>query len=324
MPHLGSAHRVVVLVPEQVVAFDLALVTETFGLARLEDGRPAYEVEVCGEGVVETRGFRIEPGSDLTALERADTIVLPGSADAAARLSDACRSSIVAAAARGTRVVSICSGAFLLAQTGLLEGRRVTTHWRAALDLARTYPGIEVDPNVLYVDTGAVLTSAGGAAGLDLCLHIIRRDHGAAVAANVARWSVMPLERSGGQAQFIRHEPPAPEGSSLSDLLQWIEAHLDQDLSVPALARRAGMSTRGLARHFRVQTSMSPATWVATARVRRAQHLLETSDVAIERVGEAVGFRTPSTFRDQFRRLVGTSPREYRSAFRGRRDPDQR
>lgn len=308
--------RVAIVVPTAVVSFDLAVANDTFRLACFPDGRRCYDVTVCGEGPTQAQGFEVRPEGDLSVVPRADLVVLPGSWDLATRLSARCLGVIHAAAANGARVLSICSGAFLLAQTGLLDGRRATTHWLAAEALASAFPRVTVDPNVLFTEDGPVWTSAGAAAGLDLCIHVVRHDFGAAIAADVARRSVMPLERPGGQAQFIAHALPATEGASLSTLLAWIEANLDRDLDVASLAKRAGMSVRGLSRHFRAQTKMTPSKWVALARVRRSQVLLETTDLPIERIGEAVGMPSPATFRARFRGIVGTSPRAYRSAFR--------
>jgi transcriptional regulator GlxA family with amidase domain len=223
------------------------------------------------------------------------------------------------AAAAGTRIVSICVGAFVLAEAGLLDGLRATTHWIAAELLARIYPSVEVQPDVLYVDNGQILTSAGAAAGLDLCLHLIRRDYGSAVAADAARLSVMPLEREGGQAQFIVHEhPPVPQGSTLEPLLQWIEDNLSHEVTLGTMASRSGMSERTFSRRFREQTGSTPLQWLLRARVRRAQYLLENSDHTVERIAQQAGFGSPTAFRERFRRVVGTSPQAYRSAFHGR------
>jgi len=204
----------------------------------------------------------------------------------------------------------------VLAATGLLDGRRATTHWLAAAELARRYPAITVDPNVLYVDAGSVLSSAGAAAGLDLCLHLVRRDYGAAVAADAARLSVMPLERDGGQSQFIVHVPPLAEGLSLDPLLRWIERHLADTLSLEALAQRSALSVRTLNRRFREQLGTTPLKWVIRSRVQRAQHLLETTGQSVEVIAGKVGFGSASALREQFHRFVDTSPQAYRSAFR--------
>jgi transcriptional regulator GlxA family with amidase domain len=266
---------------------------------------------------VDAGAFRLRPPYGLDALDRADTIILPGCADAAAPVPDDVLRSLRTAAARGARIASICAGAFVLAATGLLDGRRATTHWAAAELLASMYPEIKVDPDVLYVDDGQFLTSAGAAAGLDLCLHLIRRDHGSAVAADAARLSVMPLERDGGQAQFIVHErPPVPHGSTMEPLLRWLDGQAGRDLSLDEIAAHAGLSTRTLNRRFREQTGSTPLQWLHRARIRRAQHLLETTAEAVDRIGDRVGFGSPTAFRDRFKRIVGTSPQQYRRAFR--------
>jgi transcriptional regulator GlxA family with amidase domain len=216
---------------------------------------------------------------------------------------------------RGARVASICSGAFVLAATGALDGLRATTHWQAATELQRRFPAVQVDPDVLYVDNGTILTSAGAAAGFDLCLYLVRRDLGAEAAAAVARATVMPLERSGGQAQFIVHEPPTNDGTSIGRLMDWVEEHLCSDLSLPVLASRAAMSIRTLSRNFRAQVGTTPAEWVAQARVRRAQRLLETTQLDVEQVAAKSGFGSASVLRQHFAAIVGTSPLAYRRAF---------
>lgn len=306
-----------VLALDNVVPFDLSTPIEVFSRTRLPDGRPAYRVKVCGTGpVVDAGAFTLRPRWGPEALAEADTIVLPGRSD----LGPAPEQVLAAlrrAAANGTRIASICTGAFVLAATGLLDGLRATTHWRAAAELAARHPEIDVDPNVLYVDNGQFLTSAGAAAGLDLCLHLIRRDHGSAVAADAARLSVMPLEREGGQAQFIVHDPPpVPRGSDLEPLLRWLEDGCASELTLDDIAARAGVSVRTLNRRFREQTGTTPLQWLLRARVRRAQHLLEATDHPVDRIAGQVGFGSPTAFRDRFKRVVGTSPQSYRAAFR--------
>ncbi|MGI5152873.1 GlxA family transcriptional regulator [Plantactinospora sp. CA-294935] len=306
-------HRVVILAFDGVVPFDLSVPIEVFGRARLADGRPAYQLRVCAAAdEVRAGPITIRTPYGLPALAEADTVVVPGVADIDAPIPPG----VVAALAAATgRLVSICTGAFLLAAAGLLDGRRATTHWAAAAQLARRHPAVEVDPEVLFVDDGSVLTSAGAAAGLDLCLHLVRRDHGAAVAAQTARTSVMPLERAGGQAQFIAHEPPTPAGISLQPLLTWLTDNLHAPLTLAAIAGEASMSTRSLSRHFRDQTGSTPMQWLNRQRIRRAQLLLETSDQPVEHVGELVGFTSATAFRERFRQIVGVSPRHYRLAF---------
>jgi transcriptional regulator GlxA family with amidase domain len=313
-------HSVVVLALDGVIPFDLSVPVETFGRARLPGGRPAYRVLVCapspdvGAGV-----FVLRARHGLEALADADTIVVPGVADVTAPVPPDVLDALRGAAGRGTRIASVCSGAFTLAATGLLDGLRATTHWACASLLAARHPEIEVDASVLFVDNGSVLTSAGAAAGLDMCLHLIRRDHGSAVAADAARLSVMPLERDGGQAQFIVHEPPAPDGATLQPLLLWLEENAHRELTLDDIAAHAALSTRTLNRRFREQTGTTPLQWLHRTRLRRAQHLLETTAHPVERIAGQVGFGSPTTFRDRFKRLVGTSPQAYRRAFRGER-----
>jgi transcriptional regulator GlxA family with amidase domain len=312
-------HRVAVVALHGVVPFDLTTPLEIFRGTRLADGRRPYRVTVCGvTRTVRAADFEIRVGAGLEALRRADTIIVPGVGDLERPVPPALVEALRAAAARGARLASICSGAFLLAATGLLDGKRATTHWRAAAALARRHPEIEVDPNVLFVDAGNLLTSAGATAGIDLCLHLVRRDFGAAVAADTARMAVAPLQREGGQAQFIAEAPPPADGESLAPLLAWAEANLARDLSLAALARRAATSPRTLSRRFGAQTGTTPAHWVARARVRRAQRLLETTSHAVERVAGLSGFPSAATLRAQFQRVLGTSPKAYRRTFRAR------
>jgi transcriptional regulator GlxA family with amidase domain len=311
-----AMHTVVVLALDQVVPFDLGTPLEVFGRVRLPDGRPGYRVRVCAAtSPVDAGLFRIDAPWTLDTLAEADTIIVPGRS-ALTPVPDEVLDALRTAAAAGTRIASICSGTFTLAAAGLLDGLRATTHWVAAAALAEQYPAIDVDPDVLYVDNGQILTSAGAAAGLDLCLHLIRRDLGSAVAADAARLSVMPLEREGGQAQFIVHQqPPTPQGSVLEPVLRWMEDNATRELSLEDIARQGGMSTRTLLRRFREQTGTTPLQWLHRARVRQAQFLLETTAHPVDRIAGQVGFGSPTVFRDRFKRITGVSPRTYRSAF---------
>ncbi|MEU6116793.1 helix-turn-helix domain-containing protein [Streptomyces sp. NPDC047117] len=315
---------VAVLALPRVVPFDLSTPVEVFQRARLADGRPGYRVRVCAEEAeVDAGTFTLRAPWGLEGLAGADTVIVPGTADVTAPIGPAVRAALRQAADRGARIASICSGTFPLAATGLLDGLRATTHWVAADLLAATHPDIEVDPNVLYVDNGQFLTSAGAAAGLDMCLHMIRRDHGSAVAADAARLSVMPLEREGGQAQFIVHDRvPAPEGSVLEPVLDWLQDNLARPLTLDDIAGRAGVSTRTLIRRFREQTGTTPLQWLHRARIRRAQHLLETTRQPVERIGREVGFGSPTAFRDRFKRTTGVSPHTYRRTFGGTAGPE--
>lgn len=248
-------------------------------------------------------------------MTRADTVIVPGIDRLQRTIPPAIFRALKSASQRGARIASICTGAFVLARAGLLDGLRATTHWKAASELARRYPQTTVDANVLYVDNGAVLTSAGAAAGMDLCLYLVRRDHGASVAAHVARAAVMPLERSGGQAQFIEYKPPETSGS-MADLIVWMEHNLKRNLALAVIARRARMSTRTLSRRFAEQVGLSPAQWVAKARIRRAQLLLETTPLPVEHVASEAGFQSSSVLREHFKTSIGVSPLAWRQSFR--------
>lgn len=309
-------HTVTVLALDGVLAFDLSTPVEIFGRARLPDGRAPYLVRVCAPAdEVDAGVFAVRVPWGLDALAGADTIIVPGLADPAAPIPEGVLEALRAAAESGTRIASICVGAFTLAAAGLLDGLRATTHWVAARELALRYPAADVDADVLFVDNGQILTSAGAAAGLDLCLHMIRQDHGATVAADAARTVVMPLERDGGQAQYIVYEQPGADGSSLESLLRWVEENAHRRLTLEEIAIRGTMSTRTLNRRFLEQTGTTPLRWLHRSRIRRAQHLLETTGHSVERIATQVGFGSPTIFRERFKRLVGTSLRAYRRAF---------
>ena len=306
---------------DQTVVFDMAIPIEVFGRVRLPDGRRPYRVRVCGtQSQVPTETFTIHAPWGLEALAGADTVIVPGRSEAADPPPPCALEALREAAARGTRIASICSGAFTLAATGLLDGLAATTHWTAAHRLAEMFPRVQVRPDVLYVDNEQLLTSAGASSGLDLCLHMVRRDFGSAVAADAARLAVTPLEREGGQAQYIVHEqPPVPRGSLLEPTLAWIEEHLGDELTLEAIAARCGMSTRSFSRRFREHTGTTPLQWLLRARVRQAQYLLEHTDHAVERIAVQVGFGSATAFRERFKRVTGTTPHGYRGAFRGSR-----
>ncbi|KAB8188944.1 helix-turn-helix domain-containing protein [Nonomuraea phyllanthi] len=311
-------HTVAILALDHVVAADLATPVEAFGRVRLADGRRPYRVLVCApRPEVAGDAFTIVAPHGLPALREAGTIVVPGCSEQAGPPDPQVLDALRAAAAAGTRIASICVGAFTLAAAGLLDGLDATTHWMAADRLAQAYPRVRVRPDVLYVDNGQILTSAGAAAGLDLCLHLIRRDLGSAVAADAARLSVMPLEREGGQAQFIAHaRPPLPQGSRLEPVLTWIEENLAQQVTLAQLAARSGMGERTFSRRFREQLGTTPLQWLLRARVRRAQLLLESTDDGVERIAAQAGFGSATAFRERFKRVVGVTPRSYRASFR--------
>ena len=308
-------HRVVCLALPGVVSFDLATACEVFRFATHEDGRPCYHVTVCAEAEdVDAELFSIRVRHDLTRLQEADTIIVPGVQRPHAPLSPHVVQSLQRAARKGVRIASICSGAFVLAEAGLLDGLRATTHWVAAAEMQRRFPAVQVDDKVLFVDNDTILTSAGAAAGLDVCLHMIRRDFGAAVAAHAAPLSVVPLQREGGQAQFI---PPTRHGQarSLQPLLTWALSNLRHPLSLATLAQRAHTSPRTLHRRFQTLYGESPAQWLIRARVQRAQALLEGSRLSVEQIVDEVGLGSAANFRSQFQRIVGVSPSQYRRNF---------
>ena len=308
-------HRVVALVVGEVVAFDLGIPAQVFGR---EPDRYAWAVCGPAPGAYPTEtGFDVVVPHGLEALEAADTVVVPGVGDGAWPFPEAPLAALRAAAARGARVASICTGAFVLAAAGLLDGRRATTHWRYAERLAREFPAVTVDPGVLYVDEGDVLTSAGVAAGIDLCLHMVRRDHGAQAANAVARRVVVAAHRDGGQAQFVERPLPAAPGGDLSATRAWMETRLAEPLSVAAMARHAGYSPRSFARRFVAETGATPLQWLIGRRVAEAQRLLEGTGLPVEAVAARAGFGTPAGLRQHFARALGTSPTAYRRAFPG-------
>lgn len=316
-------HTVAVVALPDVIAFDLTTPVEVFGRVVLPSGGPGYRVVVCGTEPVVTAGpLRIATDHGIDALADADTIVIPGRDFSTIATPEALLTALQSAYDAGTRIASICTGAFTLAAAGLLDGRRATTHWLAADVFRATYPAVDLDPDVLYVDEGQVLTSAGASAGLDLCLHMIALDYGAAVAADAARIAVAPLHRSGGQAQFIlRNVAPAKhiaERTELDDVLAWIEHEAHRDLTLRDIADRAAMSIRTLNRRFQAETGQTPMQWVTGVRIRHAQQLLESTVHGVERIGRDVGFSSPANFREQFRRLTGVAPQSYRNTFRDR------
>jgi transcriptional regulator GlxA family with amidase domain len=317
-------HHVAALLTNGVSPFEFAVVCEVFGLERPEIVDPwPYELVLCspdGVSVQTNQRFSIDGVRPLSALNSADTIVIPaGTADSRRVPSPDVIKALQRAYRRGARLLSVCSGAFVLAHAGLLDGRRATTHWMYTDRLAEQFPAIKVDPNVLYVDEGQILTSAGTAAGIDLCLHVVRLDHGAEVANAVARRMVVPPHRDGGQAQFVRQSVAVEnEGDPLAATLDWAIEHLDEPLTVEVLARRSLMSPRTFARRFRAATGTTPLQWLLRQRILHAQRLLETTDLPIEVIAERCGFGSATVLRTHFRRVVDTSPLSYRRTFHER------
>ncbi|MFJ9848994.1 helix-turn-helix domain-containing protein [Streptomyces sp. NPDC101150] len=311
-------HRVVALVHPPQSTFELGCVAEVFGIERR--GIPArYAFGVCTEhpGPVPTlAGYDMLVTDGLAALDRADTVVVPGWLPTEEAPSPAVVRALRRAHQRGARVVSICSGAFALAHAGLLNGRRATTHWARAGELADRFPDVQVDPDVLYVDHGDTATSAGSGAGIDLCLHLVRGDQGAGYAAQVARSMVMPPHREGGQLQYSAPPHPVQIDGSLAPLLEWVTGRLDAPLSVEELAAHAGLSARTLARRFADQLGVSPGQWLLAQRIAASRELLESSALPLEAVARRVGLSSATNLRRRFLRAVGTTPGAYRRAFR--------
>ena len=308
-------HRIAVLVLEGAKPLDVGIPAQVFTSRR---GMP-YEVRVCGAApglVTGGDGLSYHVADGLEALEHADTIFIPGYREPAredppAAVVEALR----VAHARGARLAAISTGAFALAATGLLDGRRATTHWRYAAVLARMHPLIDVDPNVLFVDEGSVLTSAGAASGVDLCLHLVRRDHGVALSNTVARRLVAAPYRSGGQAQYVPRSVPEPLGDFFAATRDWALGRLDEPLTVALLAQHARVSPRTFSRRFLDDTGYTPMQWVLRARVDMARELLERSDLGVEQIAARAGLGTGANLRLHFQRILGVSPSDYRHTF---------
>jgi transcriptional regulator GlxA family with amidase domain len=318
-------HRVVVLLLEPAIGYDAVIPVQLFGEAVDDQGRPLYDVTMAsldGGPVMTSSGYSITPQDDVSALAKADTVIIPGTQLRGPRREGSIPAAVAEALAsvrRGARIVSICTGAFVLAADGRLDGRAATTHWKHADDLVALYPDVLLDPDVLFTDDGDVLTSAGLSAGVDLCLHLIRRDHGTEIANHVARYCVVPPWRDGGQAQYIERPLPPRSDESTAAVRDWALAHLESD--VPTLARRAGMSLRTFARRFREETGQSPGAWLIQQRVRHAQHLLEATDLGVDEVAERAAMGTAASLRAHLRAHVGVSPAAYRRTFRGAGQP---
>ncbi len=312
-------HTVATVVYDAVNPFELAVATEVFGVERPELGVPWYRFLVCGAESKPVRtsvGLLVTPLYALSHLAEADTVIVPGPRPGISPVPNALLQALRDAYQRGARLLSFCTGAFLLAAAGLLDGRRATTHWLWTAELAARYPKVQVDPKVLYIDDGQILTSAGAAASIDLSLHIVRQDYGAAIAAAVARRMVVPPHREGSQAQHI--ETPLPtldQDDPFGATLTWLLEHLQEDHSVEQLAARAIMSPRTFARRFRATLGTTPYQWLLQQRILLAQRLLETSTDSIEHIAACCGFRSAATFRLHFQRLLHLPPQSYRRAF---------
>ncbi|MGW1887424.1 GlxA family transcriptional regulator [Streptomyces sp. NPDC001970] len=309
-----APHRVAVLVLPCVLPIDLGIPTQIF------NARPntPYELTLCSEArgsVTTSTGFTVGGTAGLPALARADTIIVPGYWEYQRPPATEVTAALKLAFSRGARIASICTGAFALAAAGLLNGRTVTTHWASADELEKLYPEVRVDRSVLYIDDDPLLTSAGVTAGIDLCLYIVRKDLGSAVANDIARELVAAPHRDGGQAQFIAQPLPEPSSHTLADTRDWALSHLDETLTLEALARHARVSARTLVRMWRQETGITPHQWLLTARVNHARELLEVTDLGIEQVAAQSGLGTSTNLRARFRDAIGTTPSAYRRTF---------
>jgi transcriptional regulator GlxA family with amidase domain len=319
---------VAVPVLEPVPAFELGVACEVFGLARPGTGLPRYDFAVCAEHIAPvptTSGFAVQASHGFERLAAADLILVLGAAPPTPEPPEALLQQLQHAVQRGATVASVCTGAFVLAAAGLLDGRRATTHWMHAPLLARLYPQVTIEADQLYVEDGPVLTSAGSAAAIDLCLHLIRREHGAEIANDVARQMVVPPHRSGGQSQYIEMPLPQPAHSGdLAGTLEWAQQHLDQPITVEILAAHASMSPRTFARRFRQQTGTTPGAWLNLHRLILAERLLECGNQTIASIAARSGFGSTDTLRRHFARARRTTPEQYRQAFRltGQEPPD--
>ena len=313
MPVRRPEHVVVLAIPP-VIGYDLTIPPQVLGEAQGPSGEPLYSVDVVtvdGRPVRASRGYAITPSAGPEALAVADTVVVPGTMIPGPRRDGTLPDDLRAALATvrpDARWVSICTGAFVLAAAGLLDGHRATTHWKYAEDFRRLYPGAALDEDVLFTDDGRVLTSAGLSAGIDVCLHLVRRDHGTAVANAVARHMVVPPWRDGGQAQYIERSVPVRPEEATAAVRAWAEEHLDASLDVATLAARASMSVRTFTRRFRAETGLSPGAWVTQQRVRHALHLLEATDLGVDEVAQRAGMGTSASLRQHLRSSVGVSP----------------
>jgi AraC family transcriptional regulator, transcriptional activator FtrA len=315
---MSSRHLVAAVAYDRLCTFEFGCTVELFALPRPELNVPWYDFAVCAaeSGPIRaTGGIAMQVEHSLRLLDRADTIVIPGWRDADEPPPAQLVRKLRQAAERGVRLASICSGVFVLAAAGVLAGKRATTHWKYAERLAQRYPDIQVEPNALYVDQGQVLTSAGSAAGLDMLVHLVRKDFGPKIANQVAQRLVIPPHREGGQVQFVPRPVAADERGRLSKLLDWIRIHLSSQHTIESLAEQAAMSARTLQREFKAATGMAPYAWIVRERIERAKELLETGGLPLQRIADKVGIGSVESLRHHFRAQVGTSPAQYRARF---------
>ncbi|MDJ1137301.1 GlxA family transcriptional regulator [Streptomyces iconiensis] len=318
----AAPHRVTVLALAPAVAFDLSIPAQMLAMVTSRAGEAAYDVRTItpdGAPVMTVNGYGVLPQGDLSLLEQADTVVVAGTR-APDVLDDGVLDSRVAealgAASRRARMVSLCTGSFVLAAAGLLEGHRAATHWRYARQFTRLFPAVDLDTNPLYVDDRGILTSAGGAAAIDLCLHLIREDHGSSVANRIARYNVVAPMREGGQAQYIDHPVTEDAGTSTAGARTLMVEHLDRRLSLKDLAGHCHMSVRTFTRRFRQETGLSPAEWLTSARLKHARHLLESTDQPVDDIAAGTGLGSGTNLRQHMRDALNTTPSAYRRAFR--------
>lgn len=317
-PH--ALHKVAAIVYDGLCAFEYGIAAEIFGLSRPEHGAPLYTFRSIAfeQGPLRlSGGLTFQADHDLTALAEVDTVIIPGWRDKDAPVSDALCQAVRDIHARGGRIVTICSGVYVLAAAGLLKGKRVTTHWRYAEDLAQKYPDIIVTANALYTEDDNIITSAGSSAGIDACLHVVRSDKGAEVANSVARRLVMHAHRQGDQAQYIeRPVPEVPDSRRLAHVTKYVQTHIKETHSVASLSRQAGMSPRTFQRRFNALTGLPPMKWVISERVNAARVLLETTSLSVESISENTGFNQAEALRYHFRKSLGISPLNYRQRFK--------
>jgi len=317
----AAPRTIAIVVYDGIAMFEFAAACEIFGTNHAPDSdAPWYEVLVCGPGPVTfDNGMRTDPPHRLSRLRGADTVIVPP-CEAPDGPPEAVLRALRRAHARGARLVSLCTGTFVLAAAGLLDGRRVTTHWAESARLADRYPEVVVDADVLFIDGGDILTSAGSAASIDLCLHLIRQDHGSDVAARIARDLVVPPYREGGQAQYVDTPLPRADTTDLfADTIVWAQEHLDEPITVTTLAARSAVSRRTFARRFTATTGTTPYQWLLSQRLRLAQRMLETSDLTVDVVAENSGFLNAGNLRRHFSRSLHTTPSAYRGTFSARR-----
>jgi transcriptional regulator GlxA family with amidase domain len=319
---MAMPHIVAVLALNPVIGYDMAIPPAVLGTARSAGGEILYDVRVCGLDRTPVRvpaGYAIVPDHGPEALAEADTVIIPGTRIPGPRYEGTLPDDLAGALATirpGTRIMSICTGAFVLGAAGILDGRRATTHWAHAEPFRRLYPDVVLDENLLFVDDGDVLTSAGLSAGVDLCLHVLRLDHGSEVANRVARHCVVPPWRDGGQSQYIERHVPETGSDGTAPTRAWALQRLDSDVDLPGMAAHARMSVRTFSRRFKAETGLSPGAWLLQQRVRHARHLLETTDLPVDRIARAAGLGTAASLRHHMRAELGVAPLAYRKTFR--------